>query len=71
MLKKAIKKFVNIAGYKVEKIFTDGDLSFTDMEKDFKGIYQKCCLYTMTSIERMYALYKAVKYMGKTRFPEI
>lgn len=78
MLKKAIKKFANIAGYKIEKIipggdspFPDGDLSVIDikMEKVFNGIYEKCRLYTMTSIERMYALYKVVQYIVKNHIP--
>jgi hypothetical protein len=34
-----------------------------DMDKDFFPIYKQCKPYTMTSIERMYALYQAVKYI--------
>ncbi len=34
-----------------------------DMDIEFKEVYFKCKDYTMTSIERMYALYKATKYV--------
>jgi Macrocin-O-methyltransferase (TylF). len=34
-------------------------------EVEFMEIYDKCKEYTMTSIERMYALYKSVKYIIK------
>ncbi len=36
-----------------------------DMEEDFLYIYRSCCKYTMTSIERMYSLYTAVKYISE------
>lgn len=32
------------------------------LDKDFMEIYSKCRPYTMTSIERMYSLYKAIEY---------
>ena len=38
-------------------------IGYVDMDKDFFPVYEKCKLYTMTSLERMYALYKAVKYV--------
>jgi hypothetical protein len=34
-----------------------------DMDKEFFPLYEQCKPYTMTSIERMYALYQAVKYV--------
>lgn len=36
-----------------------------DMEKSFRKIYKKCENYTMTSIERMFSLFKAVEYIVK------
>lgn len=33
-----------------------------DMEDDFKSFYVTCKPYTLTSVERLYALYQAVKY---------
>ena len=38
---------------------------YTDMETEFKAIYEFCKPYTMTTIERMYALFKAVEYIAK------
>lgn len=40
-----------------------------DMEEEFKEIYYKVKPYTMTSIERMYALYKATEYIAKKNLP--
>lgn len=34
-----------------------------EFDFDFKNIYEKCRLFTMTSIERMYALYKGCRYI--------
>lgn len=34
-----------------------------DMDEAFVPIYEACRAYTMTSLERMYALYKAVEYL--------
>lgn len=36
---------------------------YMDMDLEFKSIYIKSKKYTMTSIERMFALYKAIKYI--------
>ena len=38
-------------------------IGYVDMDKDFFSVYEKCKHYTMTSVERMYALYQAVKYV--------
>ncbi|MFX1298107.1 MAG: TylF/MycF/NovP-related O-methyltransferase [Promethearchaeota archaeon] len=38
-----------------------------DMESDFNEIFTKCKTYTMTSIERMYALYKATQYVVENK----
>ena len=34
-----------------------------DMEPDFRSICEKSCNFTMTSVERMYGLYKAIEYI--------
>lgn len=34
-----------------------------DMDESFLPIYERCRSYTMTSVERMYAMFKAVKYL--------
>jgi hypothetical protein len=36
-----------------------------DMEAEFSEIYSKCSRFSMTSPERMYAMYKAVEYVSK------
>lgn len=36
-----------------------------DMEKNFLYIYKKCKDFSMTSIERMYSMYKATEYISK------
>ena len=40
-----------------------------DLEDEFIKLYEKCKPYTMTSIERMYGLYNAVKYIIKNNIP--
>jgi hypothetical protein len=40
-----------------------------DYEEDFYGILEQCKPYTMTSEERMYALYESVKYIIKNDIP--
>jgi hypothetical protein len=40
-----------------------------DMEAEFKAIYEKSQNCTMTSLERMYALYQAVKYVTQAGVP--
>jgi O-methyltransferase len=40
-----------------------------DLEPAFTPIFEFCRAYTMTSVERMYALYKAVEYVVKADIP--
>lgn len=40
-----------------------------DMEPEFLNIYGLCKPFTMTSIERMYALYKAVMHVSRNSIP--
>jgi len=40
-----------------------------DMEPEFQAIYPRCKAYTMTHIERMYALYNAVRYVMAAGIP--
>lgn len=47
-------------GLKISKIQQDEDFV---QDTVFLNIYKKCKPYTMTSIERMYALYNAVRYV--------
>lgn len=37
-----------------------------DMADAFKSVYKKCRKYTMTSVERMYAVYQAMEYIEQS-----
>lgn len=41
----------------------------SDMEENFKTIWEEVHLYTMTSVERGYSLFKAVEYIIKNKIP--
>ncbi|HMT35418.1 MAG TPA: TylF/MycF/NovP-related O-methyltransferase, partial [Chitinophagaceae bacterium] len=63
MIIKSLNILFNKLGYKLLK----------DNEKEeyaeFYDLYLQCKPYTMTSIERMYALYKGVEYVVKNNIP--
>ena len=60
-MKKKLKEFLNKLGYTVSRKNTD---SYNDIaDKEFWEIYNLCKPYTLTSIERMYALFCATKYI--------
>src|SRR5262245_59381466 len=40
--------------------------SCPDMEREFVAIYERARAFTMTSLERMYGLYKAVEYIVRS-----
>ena len=40
-----------------------------DLEPDFYELYHRCAPYTMTSVERMYALWHAVRYVARQEVP--
>ncbi len=42
---------------------------FADAEPRFHEIYKRCRPFTMTSIERLYSLYKAVEYLAAAEIP--
>lgn len=42
---------------------------YPDMEPEFFKLYDACAPYTMTTIERMYAVYKSVEYIVKNKIP--
>ena len=68
-MKSAIQKVVNLLGYQLVKVpFVAGPLPH-DMDEEFKQIYEKSLQYTITSMARMFALYKAVQYIVKNRIP--
>ncbi len=43
--------------------------NYAEKYGEFLDLYQECKPYTMTSIERMYSLYKAVEYVVKNQLP--
>jgi len=54
----------------LKRILRKKDDSFpADMDPDFKKIYEECKDFTMTSRNRMYALYKSVEYIVKNEIP--
>lgn len=61
-----ISRFLKPFGYRVQPIPKDEDFV---ADPDFLDIFRKCKPYTMTSIERMYSLYTAVKYAIKNEIP--
>jgi O-methyltransferase len=42
---------------------------FGDAEPQFREIYERCKPFTMTSIERLYGLYKGVQYIAAAEIP--
>ncbi len=71
-MKKILKKIFLKLGYSIHKIEEGGspDARYPDMkEKEFWDIYDVCHPFTMTSVERMYALYQAVNYVLAKKIP--
>ena len=62
-MKKIIKNLLQKTGYKISRI--NKDVYPIDYSKDFIEEYQSVEPYTMTSIERIFALKSAVKYTIK------
>jgi O-methyltransferase len=44
-------------------------LGMSNLEFEFLALYDQCRQYTMTSWERLYALYKSVKYVIESKIP--
>lgn len=66
-LVKNIKKLVNLFGYTIVETSLIDPIMNND--ERFIRIYDKCRKFTMTSKERMYALYKSVEYIIKNDIP--
>lgn len=66
--KNIIQNLLNFLGYRIVKKSYLTDV-IIDNDKRFMKIYDKCKDFTMTSRERMYALYKAVEYVIKADIP--
>ena len=44
-------------------------LGLSNLEPEFRALYEQCREYTMTSWERLYALYKSVQYLVENQIP--
>ena len=73
MLKRLIRGLFRAIGYEIvrksPRIAIADRVDIVDMDKEFMQIYKRCEPYTMTSIERMYALYKATRYIAQHNIP--
>lgn len=67
-MKNIIKKVLRQFGYEIFKT-NDLERNLADFGADFLEIYKKCKPHTMTSIERMYALYQGVNYVIDNNIP--
>jgi hypothetical protein len=65
MLKRAITEVLSRSGYEIARRVPPDRIeqSHPDLGPDFARLYRQCEPYTMTSVERMYALYEAVRYV--------
>lgn len=52
-----------IDGYQLEMATCHIMTGMGDAEPEFFPLYEKCCTYTMTSWDRLYSLYMAVRYI--------
>jgi len=71
-IKTAINRIVETLGYKVVPVHASGAAPAVypnDMEGDFRIISGKCRDFTMTSLERLYALYQSVRYITQSNVP--
>jgi len=73
MITKLLKKILNKFGYtairtNLYKSLLKEELSF-DLDGEFTEIYEKTKQFTMTSIARMYSMYKATEYVVNNNIP--
>jgi hypothetical protein len=67
MLKRALVGALARTGYELNRRPAPGALSRShpDLDPDFAAPYEATAPYTMTSVERMYALYEAVRHVRR------
>ena len=68
-LKSVAQSVLNKFGYALVKTQYQTTTLPHDMDPGFQEIYEKTRPYTMTSIHRMYELYKAVQYLVESQIP--
>ncbi len=57
-----IQKLLRKAGYKIIRLSND-EKNFPDLDRSFWKLYNECKPFTMTSVERMHALYQSVYWL--------
>lgn len=67
-MKKIVSGLIKKMGYEIRKIKSNELPADIVQDELFMKIYHKCRPYTMTSIERMFALYGAVRYTVEHQF---
>ena len=58
-----LKNFFSVFGYNITSNKAVNSTIDLEQNQEFIEIFNKCSPYTMTSKERMYALFEAVKYI--------
>ena len=71
MIQTILKNILAKSGYKIIKSGQQvyGQVIPQELEPEFVALYEKCRPYTMTTLERMYAAYKAAVYVVQHRIP--
>jgi O-methyltransferase len=64
VIKRAIRSLINRRGYDLVPLARDWEL-----EEHFLRLYERCAPFTMTSRERMFALYQATRYVDQRELP--
>jgi predicted O-methyltransferase YrrM len=67
-LKKVVRGILDKMRHRNLKL-TDSPTVDISMDEGFMRLYEKCRPYTATSLERMYALYKASQYIVRYKIP--
>jgi hypothetical protein len=63
-----VLKLLLKAGYRITKV-TNEEKEYPDLEQEFWKLYHACKPYTMSRVQRMYALYQSVNYIIKNKIP--
>jgi O-methyltransferase len=66
-VKHAVKSLVGAFGYSLAH--TGSSLTAGDLEPRFQELYARCAPFTMTSLERMYALFQSIEYVVRRGIP--
>ena len=67
-MKKGILGLVKKVGYTVVKE-QPNEKKYPDIEKEFWPLFEACKPYTMSSVERLYSLYKSLDYIIQNNIP--